>query len=85
MASRPTRFSALATYRRRGFTLIEAAWVTVIVGVGAVAMLELLATGTNVNAAGNQMTTAVNLANNIHEVALGLDFNDPEQPTTWST
>ena len=80
------RFSVQRRSRRRkGFTLIEAAWVTVIVGIGAVAMLELLAAGTVVNANGNQMTTAVNLANNIHEIALGLAFNDPEQPTTWAT
>ncbi|QOV90115.1 PilV family protein [Humisphaera borealis] len=71
--------------RRKGFTLIEAAWVTVIVGIGAVAMLELLAAGTVVNANGNQMTTAVNLANNMREIALGLPFNDPEQPVTWAT
>lgn len=71
--------------RRKAFTLIEAAWVTVIVGIGAVAMLELLATGTVVNANGNQTTTAVNLANNIHEIALGLDFNDPQQPYAWSS
>src|SRR5215210_3842972 len=32
--------------RRRGFTLIEAAIVTVIIGLGCVSMLELLAAGT---------------------------------------
>jgi len=71
--------------RRRGFTLIEAAWVTVLVGLGAVAMMELLAAGTVSNAAGNQMTTAVNLSNNIHEIVLALPFADPQQPTTWAT
>lgn len=70
--------------RRRGFTLIEAAWVTVIVGVGVVGMLELLAAGTMVNGAGNEMTTAVNLANNIHEISLGLAFADPQAPTQWT-
>jgi hypothetical protein len=70
--------------RRPGFTLIEAAWVTVIVGVGTVAMLELLAAGTMSNAAGTEMTNAVNLANNIHEIANGLAFADPQNPTAWS-
>lgn len=84
---RQFRFSSSTTTprRRRGFTLIEAAWVTVIVGVGAIAMLELLAAGTVSNSHGNQMTTAVNLANNVHEIALSLPFSDPQQPTTWST
>ena len=44
------------------------------------AMLELLAAGTVSNASGNQMTTAINLSNNIHEIALALPFRDPEQP-----
>jgi len=70
--------------RRRGFTLIEAAWVTVIVGVGTIAMLELLAAGTMSNAAGTEMTNAVNLANNIHEISMGLAFADPQNPTAWS-
>lgn len=71
--------------RRRGFTLIEAAWVTVIVGVGVGAMLELLAAGTMSNSAGNEMTTAVNLANNVHEISLGLAFADPQAPTQWTS
>src|SRR5436190_15618184 len=75
--SRPTTRSS------RGFTLIEAAWVTIIVGVGVVGMLELLAAGTMSNSAGNEMTTAINLANNIHEISLGLSFADPQAPTQW--
>jgi Tfp pilus assembly protein PilV len=71
--------------RRRGFTLIEAAWVTVIVGVGTVGMLELLAAGTMSNAAGTEMSTALNLANNVHEISLGLAFADPQNPTVWTS
>ena len=70
---------------RRAFTLIEASLVTVIVGVGVVAMMQLLAAGTASNAVGNQTTTAVNLANNIHEICYGLPFYDRELPTQWST
>ena len=59
--------------------------MTVIIGVGAIAMLELLATGTAVNGAGTEMTTAINLANNVHEISLGLAFADPQAPTQWAS
>lgn len=68
---------------RRAFTLIESALVTVIVGLGVVAMLELLATGTNANAGGTELTTAVHLARNIRELTLGMAFYDPADPTHW--
>ena len=71
--------------RRGGFTLLEAAAVTMIVGLGAVAMIELLAAGTVSNADATQRTTALNLAGHIREVALGLKFSDPQSPATWST
>ena len=82
MAPFPTK-RATSRRRRPGFTLIEAAWVTVIIGLGVLATMELLAVGTASNAAGNQMTAAVNLANNVHEIALSLPLKDPQQPTQW--
>lgn len=62
-----------------GFTLIEAAMVLVIIGIGVLGMLQLLAAGTvaNGNAAG--ITTAMSLASNIRELSLGLEFYDPNQ------
>src|SRR4051812_27311045 len=85
LSSRTPPFRA----RRRAFTLMEASLVTVVIGVGVVAMLQLLATGTMVNGYSNEQTTAVNLANNIHEIALGLPFYDPDTPAktppAWST
>ena len=54
--------------RNRGFTLIEAAMTTVIIGVGFVAMLQLLATGTASNIEGAQTTTGINLAKNVREM-----------------
>jgi len=75
----------------RGFTLIEAAMVTVIVGVGVVAMLQLLAAGTVSNSEGTELTTAINLANNIREMSLGLAYYDPTDMAknppvyTWDT
>lgn len=61
--------------RPAGFTLIEAALVTVIVGVGIVAMLRLLAAGTFVNAQSAQTTTAMNLAANLHEAMLRMSLD----------
>ena len=59
--------------------------VTVIIGVGVVGMLELLAAGTMSNSKGTELTTAINLANNIREISLGMDFADRDLPTTWAT
>src|SRR5256885_5915585 len=85
---RPRRVAA-GRARRRGFTLMEASLVTVVIGVGIVAMLQLLASGTMVNGYSNEQTAAVNLANNIHEIATGLPYYDPDTPpkTTpaWNT
>jgi prepilin-type N-terminal cleavage/methylation domain-containing protein len=67
---------------RRGFTLIEAAIVTVIIGVGVVSMLQLLAAGTVSNSEGTELTTAINLANNVREFSLGLAYYDPDTDMT---
>jgi prepilin-type N-terminal cleavage/methylation domain-containing protein len=68
--SQPRRHNA----RRRGFTLIEAAIVTAIVGIGIVGLLELLAAGTMANAESAELTTAVFLANNVNEMMQGKDY-----------
>ena len=62
--------------RHTGFTLIEAAMAQVIVGFAVVAMCELLAGGTAANAGAGELTKAVQMANNIHEIAVGLPFED---------
>ena len=56
-----------------------------IVGLAVGGMLQLLAAGTQSNLSGNEMTTAINLAKNIREVASGLAFQDPTNPTSPST
>ena len=61
---------------RAAFTLIEAMMVTVIIGVGVMAMLQLLAAGTMVNSESTELTTAVNLANNINELAVRTPYTD---------
>ncbi len=59
--------------------------VTAIIGFGVVGMVELLAAGTVSNSEGTELTTAVNLANNVREVSLGLAYRDPQLPLLWAT
>jgi type II secretory pathway pseudopilin PulG len=68
---------------RPGFTLIEAAITTVIVGVGCVSMLALMGAGTQANNDGAELTTAMNLAGNIREAMAGVAYTDPTTPTHW--
>jgi hypothetical protein len=75
--------STRARPTRRGFTLIEAALTTMIIGVGCVAMLELLGAGTLANHEGSELTTAMNLAGNIRECMTGVAYTDPNNPTHW--
>lgn len=63
--------------RRRGFTLIEAALATMIVGLGIVATMRLFATCTIENRNSNQMSAAMMLTSNIQEAMGGLSFADP--------
>ena len=69
--------------RPAGFTLIEAALVTCIIGFGVVSMLQLLAAGTMSNVQANELTTGLTLANNIREVTQNLAFCDPINPLDW--
>ena len=55
---------------RTGFTLIEAAMTTVIIGLGVVSMMRLLAAGTVSNLEGTELTTGINLAKSIRELGL---------------
>ncbi len=62
--------------RGRGFTLIEVAIATVIIGVGFTATLQLLAAGTVANKEGAELTTAIHLAGNIHEASLRTPYDN---------
>ena len=62
------------TSSRRGFTLIEASLTMVIIGVGVVAMLQLLAAGTVANIDGSELTTGVNFARSVRELTLKRTF-----------
>ena len=70
------RSPSTRSFARRGFTLIEAAIVTAIVGIGVVAMLELLAAGSMANGDSTELTTAMGLANNIHERMMSTPYAD---------
>src|SRR5438477_3315473 len=73
-----TRFYRGTSVRRgraRGFTLIEAAIVTAIVGFGIVGVMQLMAAGSMANADSADLTTAMGLASNIHERALGVKYD----------
>jgi len=84
--ARPPRRARCA----RGFTLIEAAMVTVICGVGVMSMLQLLAAGSAENGDAARLTTAMTLANNVREMSLALAFYDTQQnpdvsPRVWDS
>ena len=72
----PRPSARLPRSRRRGFTLIEAAAATIIIGVGFTAMLQLLAAGTVANKESTELTTAIHLAGNIHEAAVRVGYDD---------
>jgi hypothetical protein len=62
---------------------MEVALGTVIIGVGVMAVLELTTKLTVSQDGAVDMTVAINLANNIHELTYNLHFTDPINPTHW--
>ncbi len=63
---------------RGGFSLVEVAVATAIVGMGVTALMVALAAGTRTNHAGQELTQAVFLAQEIREWTLNLPFSDPD-------
>ena len=74
LAPSPGRRRARA---RGGYSLIETALATIIVGVGVVALMQLFASCTKQNQLGANMTTALLLAQNVQEAMADLPFRDP--------
>lgn len=62
----------------RGFTLIEVAIATAIIGIGVAALMVAMSAGTRANKAGNDLTQAVFLAQEVRERTLSLPFDDPD-------
>src|SRR5687767_6909579 len=58
----------------RGFTLLEACFVTAIVGLGIVGVLQLIAAGSMSNIESNELTTAVFLADSVNELMQGASY-----------
>lgn len=69
--------SRLANPQSRGFTLIEAALVTVIVGVGVLSIVQAEQAYHQQNDLSGRMGTALLLANEIRELTMGLPQRDP--------
>jgi len=63
---------------RMGFTLVEAICATLIVAMGAVAIMVSAASGTRVNSASEKLTQATFLAQEVREWTLSLPFTDPD-------
>lgn len=63
--------------RRRGFTLIETALATIIVGVGVLAMITAQTSFLKQNVWSSRVSTAERLGNEIREMTLNLPRHDP--------
>ena len=53
-----------------------------IIGTGVIATMQLMAAGTMANSTASELTTAVNLASSIHEIAMGLPFTSSTNPSS---
>jgi len=62
----------------KGFSLVEVAVATAIVGVGIAALMTSISSGTIVNSSGQKLTQANFLAQEIREWTLRLPFKDPD-------
>jgi prepilin-type N-terminal cleavage/methylation domain-containing protein len=71
------------SFPRRGFTLLEVSLALVVISVGVTSVVQLLASGTFSNIDSNDTNTAINLANNIHELTFNLHFTSPTNPGHW--
>ena len=68
---------------RRGFTLIEAALATVIIGTGVLAMVFAQQTFHRQNDWAQQSAVAMRLAGEIRELAINLPRHDPVTGVDW--
>jgi prepilin-type N-terminal cleavage/methylation domain-containing protein len=62
--------------RNRGFTLIEAMFAIMIIGIGIAALMTVFAAGTNVNGYGDRLSKAVFLADEIRAMTDNAKFAD---------
>jgi prepilin-type N-terminal cleavage/methylation domain-containing protein len=64
--------------RPGGFSLIEVALASAIIGIGIVALVASLGAASRVNDAGRDLTKAIFLADEIREWTVQLPFKDPD-------
>jgi len=69
------RGGAAGGRRAGGFTLIEAIFAIMIVGLGVVALMQLFAAGTYVNGCGNSLSSAVFLAEELRAMTDNAPFS----------
>lgn len=72
------RCAAIRRRGGRGFTLVEAAIAIVVVGVGIVALMHAMASGTRINSEGQAITQAVFVAQEVREWTMRLPFSDED-------
>ena len=77
MAAVLARSGASTTRKRAGFTLIETALATIIVGIGVLAMVSAQAAFHQKNAWSTHASIATHLANEIREMTWNLPRHDP--------
>jgi prepilin-type N-terminal cleavage/methylation domain-containing protein len=63
---------------RAGFSLVEVMIATVLVGIGVASLMIATKSGTQVNAAGREITRATYLAQEVREWTLKLPFSDQD-------
>ncbi len=61
-----------------GFTLIEVAIATAIIGIAVVALMTAVGSSTRINGAGRALAQAVILTENIREFSIKLPYFDPD-------
>ena len=72
----PTNPRAALKHHRRGVTMMETALATIIVGLAVLGIVRLITAVSEQNFVAQKTTTALMLANNMHELLNGLAYND---------
>lgn len=73
----PTSRRVRRSVKRRGFTLIETALATIIIGVGVVAVVEAQVAFSQANQWSSHSATATMLANEIRQLTVNMPRHDP--------
>jgi hypothetical protein len=71
-----SRMSRRAARRSGGFTLLEAVYAIMIEGLGIAALMQVFASGTKINAFGDQLSKSVFLAEELRSMTDNVAFAD---------